>query len=378
MPVPVPADALVDQQSILTETCASISPGDLIAIDTEFVRTSQFSPRLCVVQIASGSNVFCVDELAGIDTSPLWDLLCADSGLRVLHAAKQDLEVAWVRYQRLPSPLFDTQIGAALVGQPAQVGYAALAKFLLDIDIDKTHTRADWSIRPLAPELLAYATADVVHLPTIYEILRERLERLGRYEWALEDSATLVDPSLYIADPEQAWRRLVALPRMPVAAQLRGRRLARWREEYAIRADRPRQWILTDRALLDISMRNPRDVVELAACEDMPAGVARRQCDSILSELAAATRELAEGTTLTQDARPEVVDPDELKRLARIVDKTASELEIPPEILATRKDLTALLRGHTTMRPLSGWRRGIVGEALLSAIDAIPEKKNID
>ena len=210
-----------------------------------------------------------------MDTGPLWDLLCSGRGLRIVHAAKQDMEVAWVRHKRLPNPLFDTQIAAALVGQPAQVGYAGLVKALLDVDVDKTHTRADWSLRPLAPELIHYAASDVVHLPVVYALLREQLEKLGRYDWAVEDSARLVDPALYIVDPDEAWRRLAGIPRLPVPAQLRARRLARWREENAFRADRPRQWILSDKSLLDIAMRRPRTEAELAGCAEVAPGTAQ-------------------------------------------------------------------------------------------------------
>lgn len=361
---------LVNQQSQLDDACAAISRDGLVAVDTEFARTTQFTPRLCLVQIAAGTQIFCVDELAGLDTRPLWDILCAGTGMRVLHAAKQDLEVAWVTHQRLPEPLFDTQIAAALVGHPAQVGYAALVKALLDVEVDKTHTRADWSQRPLRPELIAYANTDVIHLPTIYAQLGKELERLGRYAWAIEDSARLVDPDLYRNDPEGAWRRLPGLPRMPVAVQLRARRLARWREEQAIRADRPRQWIISDRALLDIAQRNPPDESALANCADLPAGVVRRQAGAVLAELAAAADELAGGTDLSQALRPELIDQAELKRLGKIVDEVAKMLGVVPEILATRKDLSALIRGERELRPLSGWRRSVIGEPLLAAVGA--------
>jgi ribonuclease D len=368
MPALVQTGALVDQQSQLDAACAAISRDDLIAVDTEFARTTQFTPRLCLVQISAGPQVFCVDELAGLDTSALWDILCAGTGLRVLHAAKQDMEVAWVTYQRLPQPLFDTQIAAALVGHPAQIGYAALVKALLDVDVDKTHTRADWSLRPLRPELIAYANTDVIHLPVVHELLCAELERLGRYAWAVEDSARLVDPDLYRNNPDGAWRRLPGLPRMPVVVQLRARRLARWREENAIRADRPRQWILSDRALLDIAQRNPPDEAGLANCEDLPAGVARRQAGALLAELAAAADELASGTDLTQELRPELIDQAEIKRLGKIVDEVARTLGVVPEILATRKDLAALIRGEPELRLLSGWRKSVIGEPLLAAV----------
>jgi ribonuclease D len=281
------------------------------------------------------------------------------------------MEVAWVRHKRLPNPLFDTQIAAALVGQPAQVGYAGLVKALLNVDVDKTHTRADWSLRPLGPELIHYAASDVVHLPAVYAMLREQLEKLGRYDWAVEDSARLVDPALYIVDPGEAWRRLAGIPRLPVAAQLRARRLARWREENALRADRPRQWILSDKSLLDIAMRRPHTEAELAGCAEVAPGTARRQGEAILAELDAADREYAGGTDLKQEARPDLVDPEQLKRIGKVVDDVAKALDLAPEILATRKDITAAIRGEPNLRPLTGWRRAVIGEPLLAAVSAL-------
>lgn len=367
MPALVPAEVLIDRQESLTRACAAISPDELVAIDTEFMRTSQYTPRLCLVQVASSAGVLCVDEIAGLDTTSLWDLLCAGRGLRVLHAGKQDMEVAWVRFRRLPHPLFDTQIGAALVGMPAQIGYAGLALDLLGVAIDKTHTRADWSRRPLGPELISYAALDVLHLPEIYHRLRDRLEKLGRYAWAMEDSARLVDPALYEVDPGEAWHRLGGVGRLPVPAQRRVRRLARWREEYAMRADRPRQWILGDKSLLDIAMRRPRTESELAACTEVPASFARRQSEVVLAELAAADRDEDAGVELVRDARPEVVDPERIRRLGRVVEEVAKSLGIAPEILATRRDLTAALRGEPDIRPLSGWRQAVIGDVLVDA-----------
>jgi ribonuclease D len=369
MPALDPADVLIDTPPQLARICDEIAPGELLCIDTEFARTTQFSPRLCLTQVAAGDRIYCIDELAEIETAPLWDILCAGQGLRILHAAKQDMEVAWVRHKRLPAPLFDTQIAAALVGHPAQVGYAGLVKTLLGIDVDKTHTRANWSERPLAPALIAYAAGDVLHLPVIYQTLREQLEKLGRYAWAVEDSARMVDPALYIVDPDEAWRRLAGIPRLPPEAQLRARRLARWREAYAHRADRPRQWILSDRSLLDIAVRRPRTEAELAGCAEVPAGVARRQGEAILGELEIAAREFDSG--FVQEARPEIIDPAQLKRLGKVVEDVAKSLAIAPEILATRKDLAAAIRGEVGIRPLSGWRRPVIGEPLLAAVSAL-------
>ncbi|MCL4720752.1 MAG: HRDC domain-containing protein, partial [Gammaproteobacteria bacterium] len=222
--------------------------------------------------------------------------------------------------------------------------------------------------RPLGPELISYAALDVLYLPELYARLCERLEKLGRYAWAVEDSARLVDPALYEVNPNEAWRRLAGVSHLPVPAQRRIRRLARWREEYAMRADRPRQWILGDRSLMDIALRGPRTEAELAACAEVQAGFARRQAEPVLAELAAADRDQDHDAGIVQDARPDLVDPEQVKRLSRVVNDIAKSLTVAPEILATRRDLTGALRGEPGIRPLSGWRRTVVGEPLMAAV----------
>lgn len=368
MPVPDPSDLLVDRPAAVPRAVAAVTAAPLVAIDTEFVRTTQFAPRLCLVQLAAGDAIFCVDELADLELGALWDALLAD-GERVLHAAKQDLEVIYQRCGRLPARVFDTQVAAALTGHPAQVGYAALVQALLGVEVDKTHTRADWSRRPLAPELIAYAATDVAHLPAVHARLRADLAAAGRLAWAEEDSARLLDPALYATAPDLAWKRLGVLPQLPVPAQLRARRLARLREELAIRADKPRQWILSDRALLDIAFRGPADLAALGACDDVAPGFVRKQGERVLAELAAAAVEFATGTDLTQEPRPDAVDPVLVKRLAKETETCGKDLGIAPEILATRKDLTGLIRGERGGRVLGGWRRDVIGSRLVEVLE---------
>jgi ribonuclease D len=287
----------------------------------------------------------------------------------ILHAAKQDLEALIRQMPRLPARLFDTQIAAAFLGHPPQTGYAALVEAELGQRIDKTQTRTDWSQRPLTPEQLHYAAEDVAYLGELHDILSGRLRERGREHWVTEDSAALLDPSLYSVDPERAWERLPALAHLAPAIQARARRLAAWRERRADAADRPRQWILPDAVLLEMAHRNPGSTAELATIQGLAPGTARRAGEDLLAELRRAAADLADGRMqITQVARTEAPDAAAMKRLGAVVQEIAKELGVSPELLATRKDLTALLRGARDIRPLSGWREAVVGRALLAAI----------
>jgi ribonuclease D len=369
MPTPRHAARLISRQDELDACGAIIEQQDELPLDTEFARTDTFRPKLCLIQVATPGEMFCIDMLADLDSSRLWTSLASARHLTILHAAKQDLEVLMLRFGALPARLFDTQIAAGLLGHPPQTGYAALVQAELGVRLEKTQTRTDWTRRPLTAAQIAYAADDVAYLEELGRRLRQRLAGSGREAWALEDSAALLDTDLYRVHPESAWERLSGLEYQSVPVQARARGLAAWREERADRADRPRQWILSDQAIMALAAAGPGDLAAIEALNVMPPGVVRNSGEAILAVLREADAGLAAGrAALTQLARPAPLDNGNLRRLAAVVQKAAAELGIAPEILATRSEMTALLRGSRDLRPLQGWRRAVIGEALLAAL----------
>ena len=141
------------------ELISALTAADLIAVDTEFMREKTFYAQLCLVQIATPSEIFCADPLTGTDLSRFWPAL--NSCDWVLHSGRQDVEVFYQTARQLPAAVFDTQIAAGLLGFAPQMGYATLVKELFGKELAKSHTRADWSQRPLSSEMIEYAAEDV-------------------------------------------------------------------------------------------------------------------------------------------------------------------------------------------------------------------------
>ena len=165
---------LIDDGRALETLCERIANASLVALDTEFVRERTYFPELCVLQIATDEAVAAVDCLSGIDLDPLFATLYAESKCWLLHSARQDLEVLFYRAGKLPAHLIDTQIAAGLLGLPLQVGLQGLLEEMLGVRIDKEHTRADWSARPLPAALERYALDDVRYLIPAWQELSAR------------------------------------------------------------------------------------------------------------------------------------------------------------------------------------------------------------
>ena len=337
-----------------------------VGLDTEFLRERTYFARLCLVQLADRRHAGCVDPLAGLDLRPLGALLADPATLKVMHAARQDVEVL-LPLAGAVRPIFDTQVAAALSGMPAQVGYAELVRRLLGVELAKSHTRTDWSRRPLSSEQVEYALDDVRHLLPLREILGEQLDALGRSAWLREELAALEDPGTWSSDPEQAWRRVRGLAGLDPGRLELARSLGAWRERRALEKDRPRGWILEDALLREIVLRLPLDPESLAAIPEMPPAVVRN-CGEELLALVASVHPAELPPLPDRRPRPDPAQVALVRRLSGVLQQQASALALSPELLATRRDLEQIAEGQRDVAALRGWRRGAIGEALLAAL----------
>ena len=349
---------LVHDTSTLSELAAAVAEAPIVAVDTEFVRESTYFPTLCFVQLATDKVAACVDCLADLDLEPLLEVLLAPERSWVLHSARQDLEVLWHRFGRQPSRLLDTQVAAALVGFAPQLGLRDLVAEMLGIQLDKSHTRTDWRRRPLANAALNYAIDDVRYLLPAWERLRARLVELDRLEWFEEDTRRLVEtpPTADAGTLLERMRGAAALTAETRAAALA---LVRWREKRASEADRPRRWILSDELVIRIARAMPQTPAQLRAVPELPARLAARSGSAMLAALEASrsSKLRSEADRALPAARP---DKDKLRALQAFVRERAEQLGIHSEVLATRRELSALAAGLAPATLADGWRAAVL------------------
>ena len=355
-----------DTADAVTDLAAHLATHATIGLDTEFLRERTYRAELCLLQLSAAHAATCVDPIAVADLGALAGPLTAPAVVKVMHASRQDLEVL-LPAVGLVRPVFDTQIAAALAGFAAQVGYAELVRRLLGIELPKTHTRTDWSRRPLSAEQIEYALDDVRHLIPLKLALEEQLEKLGRSPWLAEELAGLGDARSLATDPQEAWRRVKGLGGLDPGRERLARELAAWRERRAMERNRPRGWILDDAALRELIARVPRSRAALEAIAEVPAGVVRHCGEELLACIGAA--KIPEpAPPLAARQRPDPLKSALARKLATVNQAVATQLGISPEVLATRRDLERLAEGGDDIPALRGWRRGVIGEKLLAAM----------
>jgi ribonuclease D len=364
LPTPI-ADA-----AALAAALERLARSDRLALDTEFLRERTYLAELALVQLGDGTEVALVDPLAGLDLGALAGLLTAPGTTKVLHAARQDVEVLLPLTGVPLAPLLDTQLAAALLGMPAQVGYADLVARELGHALEKSQARTDWTRRPLSAAQLEYAADDVRFLLPLAARLEDRLAALGRLAWLAEDCARLVSPALYRNDAADAWQRLKGVESLPPAEQQRIRTLAAWREARAQRRNLPRGWVLADEGLRLIARQAPRDLEALRVLGALPPTAVDKLGPEILAALAEARALPLDGIVQRPDQRPDADEQARTRRLAAEVKAISQELSLAPEVLATQKDLRRIARGEGAASALSGWRAALLAGPLDAAVAA--------
>ena len=330
--------SLIDNGADLEKVLDAHQDHSCVAIDTEFRRRDTFYPQVALLQLCWGEKAFLVDPLGLDNVKPLCRLLKDVNQIKMIHSASEDLEVFAHWLGVLPSPLFDTQRAAALIGFGSSLSYRALVATFCDIDIPKDETQSDWFQRPLSPAQAEYAALDVTYLHPIGTQLQERAAGLDRLEWILEDCARM-RPGRKL--PISKFKNV---HRLPPQQQRVLSALVEWREAEARELDRPRGWILSDKLLTALARGMPTSTRELALVDDMPKGLVRRAGDRLVARIAAASEGNDRGVPANIVQPLSSAERKVLGELTAHLRGIAEGLGVPPEVLMPKADLEQFIR----------------------------------
>lgn len=359
---------LITSSDELSSFCARLAGQPFIAVDTEFLRERTYWPKLCLVQIAVDGDAAAIDTLSpGIDLTPLFDLMRDSAVLKVFHSASQDMSVFHTVMSDVPRPIFDTQIAAMVCGFGEQPAYASLVQSLLNQRIDKASQMTDWSRRPLTERQISYALSDVTHLIDIYRLLKKRLDDSGRSAWVEQEVESLLDPSNYVMEPSEQWKRVrIRRPTRKALAVLR--EVASWREKTARQRDLPRAWVIKDESIAEIAANQPATPDQLERVRGINSRFAegrdgRAVLDAVKRALSLPEEEWPE---LPARSRRQDVSDTLVALLQALLKIRSDDNGVAAGIVANRKELEQIaLDDSADVRALQGWRREVFGEDAL-------------
>jgi len=352
VPTPLPEDTrLVEDPPQFRDLLGVLSREPVLAVDTEAASFHRHIDRIYLIQVSTRTLTAIIDPLGVRDMAGFGALLAEPDREIVFHDADYDLRLFDLQYRFRPNRIFDTRIAAQFLNEPG-IGLAALLEKYLGVAADKKYQRADWSTRPLKAEMLAYAAMDTRHLIQVRDLLRGRLEELGRLAWVEEEFAAL-EHVRYTAgeDREEAWLRLKGARLLAPRGLAVLREVYRWREKTSELLDRASFRVLNNEPILEMAQRPPRTLEELSAIKGVGRDLAERRGRELLEAVA---RGLAvPDAELPRFPRPPRRKPDpvfdqRLERLKSLRNALARRYDLAPGVLCPNGTLEAIARAAPT------------------------------
>jgi len=364
---------LIQDTDRFSELCERWSSLPFIAIDTEFIRTNTFYPKIGLLQIADHSECYLIDPLHIQDWSCFVDLLAEPKCTFVIHSCGEDLNLLNTSIGNVPHCVFDTQIAAAFLGMGYSLSYQALVAKLLNTDLSKDETRSNWLNRPLSKAQLLYAANDVCYLLQLQTMLYEKLATMGKLSWLKSECKFLVDSA---GEVENTLNWQCTYTNISNAWKLDNKglqylqALCYWREDTARKRDKPRNWIAKDADLFSIAQQ----MAVSSECSLEVINSLRLFDKRLLNKYGGQIfkvlemqNEISDNTDAQLLARPlNVSMRAKLKACQQVVETQSQKLGIAPELLARKKILqNQLLMYKKTGEllwegELATWRREIL------------------
>lgn len=370
---------MIEDSGELDRLVAQARAAKAIAIDTEFMGEGRYRTLLCLIQLAvpldghdGGAWIELIDPLEHrLDGAPLAGLLADPEVEVVVHAGRQDVALLRRALSTEVVNVFDTQVAAGFTGLGAQISYDSLLHETLGLRLAKSASFTRWDKRPLTAEQLAYAREDVVHLLEAADVLKDRLHKLGRLQWAVQECEP-VAASSDERDLEAIFARLPRITSASAVAQALARDLVEWREATAERQNRPVQGVLPDAALVEIARRSPGSLSDLANIRGVTQPIVKRSGAEIVERVrTGGTREVRPLRPPERSRAPDPADAPIVALAEALARSIAREAGLAYELIATRADLQSVVaarrlgEAEPTVRMLTGWRRELIGEQVL-------------
>jgi ribonuclease D len=370
---------LIQTREAATSALDALASTKDLALDTEGASFHRFVDRVYLLQLSTRERTAIVDPLTvSADTlHPLGALLENPAVETVLHDADYDLRLLHQDYGWHVRNIFDTRVAAQLLGLKS-FGLAALLERYIGVKLDKKHQRADWSMRPLPADMLAYAAQDTMHLLELRDHLRDELTRKERIDWAREEFSRLEGTRWAPEDPASTFLRVKGardLTRRELAVL---RELVPWRDSVAQALDRATFRVLGNEQLLDIARSQPRSREELARLKGVSKGIQENRWLEIIEAvgrgLDVADADLPRFPKAPRWDRDPRFD-ERFNALKAARDQVAVRLDLDPALLASRERLEAVVRKQPTSREdllampeLRRWQVDLLCDAFLRAL----------
>jgi len=340
----------IDDNSDLEQLILSINKSDEVAFDSEFERVNTFYPKPALFQLRINDKYYLID-MKEISNHYVFIKLLDNI---ILHSGSEDLEILYNLNNQLPNTVFDTQIAASLCGYGLHFSYQNIVKELLGVELSKAHSRSDWMCRPLSDDQLNYALDDVVYLPALKEILLNKLQQQGRVSWyqlLIQQRLNSIVSGSHIS---KTFVKIAKSKGYDNSNKQLLYALLTWREELAIKRDKPRQWILKNDEITNIIQYKPNNEQKMIHDVGLYPKFAKYNAESIIN-LYTQSQQL-DINVLPRYDKLSAKQGVKFNQYREILKQTCEKLNIPPALIINTADLKSLVAASKSLSDINLWQ----------------------
>ena len=369
---------MITTTTVLEKACQAAQMAGAVGIDTEFVWSRTYYPTLGVVQMGyPDGQAELIDALAIQDWKPFATLMGDSDTVKILHDAQQDLTILKRICGTCPRNIFDTQRSAGFVGLSSTISLRDLLKVRLKVHLAKTETQSDWLARPLTEAQAKYAMEDVAYSTRVMDAILKEADVLGRREWIQSEMRYYENEAIYKeVDPD------AEMPKVRGSGALTHQQrnllcsLGAWREHTARRRNLPRNFILSDEAIVALTKRPPTSSAAIRPMKGLSEKTLQHNRKKIWVAIergmAGDLKPLPEGKHKGTSADSGYEARVDLA-LAFIKGMCLSA-KIDPALIGNRSEMNAFILEADNMDPsrhrmMQGWRADFCGRKLLALLN---------
>jgi ribonuclease D len=375
----------IEDQTEFNLLCERLAKADVLAIDTEFVRTRTLYPKLGLLQVCDGNELALIDPVTIANLTPFWQLITNKDIVKVLHACSEDLEVflhsgSTDTQQCKPVNLIDSQIVMSFLGHGLSMGYAAMVQHYTGVELDKSASRTDWVKRPLTTKQLDYASADVEYLYQIYPQIIKDVKEKGWLKQAIQESQLLIEKKCLPIDEHSLYKNIKMNWRLSAKQLNTLKYLTTWRYLQAKQRDISLGFIVKDNTLLGLAQSLPISVEAMYKLEGVEVRDIKNKGNTLLGVMrqAQSVNESDYPKKITRlDNHPQY--KPFYKLIKSFIHDTAEENGLTADNLASKRQINQFLAWHFNLNDaknnqgpvelIYGWRLALFGKELQALME---------
>jgi len=367
---------LIETNRQLALVCESLRTETELALDLEADSLHHYREKVCLIQLSNRADTWLIDPLLVQDIGPLALLLSNPSLMTVFHGGDYDIRSLHRDFGITVANMFDTMIAAQFAGS-TEFGLAALLRSNFGIELDKRFQKADWSKRPLTPEMADYAAHDTAHLLQLADLLREALQRLGRSTWVAEECALIVANRMAEKGDEPLFMRCKGAGKLQRRSLAILEELLQLRDLQSRELDRPPFKVMPAEALLALAEKEPESVHEMQGIAGLSPKLLERY-GKLLLEAVQRGKAVPEERLPCYPRNSGETSPGiktRMSLLKRWRDEFSTSLKLSPGLIAPNWLLERIAEQRpATMEQLAAvqgirrWQTEVWGDAILSIL----------